>query len=103
VTLAEQLIGKGLQLSVYDPEVHLSQLLGANRLYIEKHLPHIGQLVRADIGAVIGESELVVVGIRDATVLQGLKAHLKAEHVVLDLVNLPAGAASPAKVHGLNW
>ena len=42
VLLAEHFIGKGCTLLVYDPEVHLSNLLGANRRYIEQHLPHIG-------------------------------------------------------------
>src|SRR2546427_956218 len=42
VLIAQQFIGKGLNLLVYDPEVHLSQLLGANRRFIEQHLPHIG-------------------------------------------------------------
>ena len=40
VTLAEQLIGKGMELAVYDPEVQLSQLLGANRRYIETPAAH---------------------------------------------------------------
>ena len=35
VTLAEQLIGKGMQLAIYDPEVHLASLLGANRSFID--------------------------------------------------------------------
>ena len=55
MTLAEQLIGKGLQLAIYDPEVRLSHLLGANRRYIERHLPHIGQLIRSDIETVIAK------------------------------------------------
>ncbi len=42
VLLAEHFIGKGLSLLVYDPEVHLSNLLGANRRFIEKHMPHLG-------------------------------------------------------------
>ena len=52
VTLAEHFIGKGLSLLVYDPEVHLSRLLGANRRFIEQHVPHIGSLMRGDIESV---------------------------------------------------
>ncbi len=105
VTLAEQLIGKGMQLSIYDPEVHLSQLLGANRRYIEQHLPHIGQLVRADIAAVIAESEMVVVGIGGETVFKALREYLKPGQQVLDLVGLPPGTvtAPQVPVEGLCW
>jgi len=103
VTLAEQLIGKGMQLTIYDPEVHLAQLLGANRRYIEQHLPHIGQLVRADIDAVIAESDLLVVGIGGDTVTQALARGVRADQVVLDLVNLPNARALPGKVEGLTW
>src|SRR5207237_10509690 len=53
VTLAEQLIGKGMSLLVYDPDVHLSRLLGANKRFIERHVPHIGNLIRANIAEVI--------------------------------------------------
>jgi GDP-mannose 6-dehydrogenase len=60
VTLAEQLIGKGMQLAIYDPEVHLASLLGANRSFIEQHLPHIGQMMRAQIEEVIAESDVLV-------------------------------------------
>ncbi len=103
VTLAEQLIGKGLQLSIYDPDVHLSQLLGANRRYIEKHLPHIGQLVRADIHAVINESEMLVVALGDQTVTDALKLSLRADQQVLDLTRLENANELSASVRGLNW
>src|SRR5690606_14688618 len=33
VLLAKHLVGEGMQLLVYDPEVHLSRLLGANRRF----------------------------------------------------------------------
>ena len=49
-----------MQLAVYDLAVRLSQLLGANRRYIDAHLRHIGKLRRAEIGDVINESEVVV-------------------------------------------
>lgn len=103
VTLAEQLIGKGMQLSIYDPEVHLSQLLGANRRYIEQHLPHIGQLVRADIAGVIAESEFLVVGLGGAEVQEALAAHVKPHHKLLDLVNLANRDRLGAPVQGLCW
>ena len=103
VMLAEQLIGKGVQLTVYDPEVHLSQLLGANRRYIEQHLPHIGQLVQADIAAVINQSELIVVGLSGAAIADALATHSRAGQKVLDLVNLPNRDGIAATVEGLCW
>jgi len=103
VSLAEQLIGKGMQLSIYDPEVRLAQLLGANRSFIEKHLPHIGQMLRADIEGVIDESEVLVVGLADQAVFDTLASLCRPDQVVLDLVNLPNCAAIRAKVEGLCW
>lgn len=57
VTLEEQLIGKGMQLAVYDPAVRLSLLPSANRRYIDSHLPHIGELLRAEIGDVVNRAK----------------------------------------------
>lgn len=103
VSLAEQLIGKGMQLSIYDPEVRLAQLLGANRSFIEKHLPHIGQMLRGEIEGVIDESEVLVVGLADQVVFDTLASRCRPDQVVLDLVNLPNRAAIRAKVEGLCW
>jgi len=103
VSLAEQLIGKGMQLSIYDPEVRLAQLLGANRSFIEKHLPHIGQMLRAEIETVIDESEVLVAGLADQAVFDTLASRCRPDQVVLDLVNLPNRATIRAKVEGLCW
>ncbi|WP_291994450.1 nucleotide sugar dehydrogenase [Candidatus Accumulibacter sp. ACC003] len=103
VTLAEQLIGKGMQLTIYDPEVHLASLLGANRSFIERHLPHIGEMMRADIEGVIAESEVLVIGLSGSEVAETLARLCRPEQVLLDLVNLPKGAAISARVEGLCW
>jgi GDP-mannose 6-dehydrogenase len=103
VLLAEHFVGKGLTLLVYDPEVQLSNLLGANRRYIERHVPHLGQLIRDDLESVIAESELLVVGFGDARVVAALKKHLRPDHAVLDLVNLPLGKDLPGRYEGLCW
>lgn len=103
VTLAEHLIGKGMQLSIYDPEVHLAQLLGSNRSYIEKHLPHIGEMLRPDIEGVIDDSEVLVVGLTGQAVFDILANQCRPDQVLLDLVNLPKRDAIRAVVEGLCW
>lgn len=103
VLLAEHFIGKGLTLQVYDPEVHLSRLLGANRRFIEQHVPHLGSLMRSDIEGVVAESDLLVVGLSDAGIFEALAQHVREDQMVLDLVNIPRRERLRASVTGLCW
>lgn len=103
VIMAEHFIGKGLSLSVYDPEVHLSRLLGANRRFIEQHLPHIGSMIRGDIETVIAESGLLVVGIAPPDVREALERLVRPDQYVVDLVNLPNAATIKGRYEGLCW
>ncbi len=103
VSMAEQLIGKGYTLRIYDPEVHLARLLGANKSFIEKHLPHIGQMLSPDLAAVVAESEVVVVGSSSPAVCEALAGLVRADQELIDLVGLPAQPRLQAKVRGLCW
>jgi GDP-mannose 6-dehydrogenase len=103
VTLAEQLIGKGMQLTIYDPEVQLSQLLGANRRYIEQHLPHIGQLLQPKIEVAIESADVLVVGILTPAIADALARHVRAGQTVIDLVRLPNRSALRGELLGLCW
>jgi len=103
VQLAKHLVGEGMQLLVYDPNVHLSRLLGANRRYIEEQVPHLGQLMRPDLESVARDSELLVVGLQDEEVLAQLKRHARDEHVVLDLVRLADREGLRGRYIGLCW
>ncbi len=103
VLIAEQFIGKGLNLLVYDPEVHLSRLLGANRRFIEQHVPHIGSLMREDIESVIGESDVLVVGLSDTKIFDALARYVREDQIILDLVNIPQRQKLQGKVMGLCW
>src|SRR5215475_5962236 len=103
VLLAEHLIGKGLSLLVYDPEVHLSNLLGANRRFIETHVPHIGALMRRGIEEVVRESDILVVGLNDPGTLDTLKRYVHDEQIVLDLVKIPDRTGLRGEHIGLCW
>lgn len=103
VTMAERFIGKGLSLLVFDPEVLLSNLLGANRRFIELHVPHLGSLMRDDIAAVIRDSEVIVVGLKDQRVMDGLQRHLRDDHLVVDLAGLSNPGALRGRIVGLCW
>jgi len=103
VLIAEQFIGKGLSLLVYDPEVHLSRLLGANRRFIEQHVPHIGSLMHEDIESVISASDILVVGLSGPAIFEALKRHVRDDQIVIDLVNIPQRETVRGQVIGLCW
>ena len=103
VLLAEHFLGKGLALSIYDPEVQLSNLLGANRRFIEQHVPHIGSLIHGDIEAVIANSDVLVVGLDGVSIAAALVEHVREDQVVLDLVNLPVRTSLRGRYEGLCW
>lgn len=102
VMLAEALIGKGVKLSVFDPDVSLSRLLGANKRFIEAHLPHIGELVSDDLAATVTDAELVVIGTSNRVVLDELARVVQPWQKLLDLVNVRASALADT-AQGLCW
>jgi GDP-mannose 6-dehydrogenase len=62
VTLAETLIGKGLEIQVFDTDVSVAQLTGRNREYIDHHIPHIARLLKPTIEEVMSGSDVLVIG-----------------------------------------
>lgn len=103
VDLAEYLIGKGMQLSIYDPEVNLSRLLGANKKYIEESIPHIGQLMSEDVAAVLSNNSVIILGLNDKALVEQVLAGLTAEHTLVDLVRLKQPEQVKGKYIGMCW
>lgn len=87
VTLIETLIGKGLQLAIYDRNVSLARLFGANKQYIETQIPHISQLMRTNIDDVLEFGEVLVVG-NKAEEFTKIEQKQRNGQVVIDLVRL---------------
>jgi GDP-mannose 6-dehydrogenase len=84
VTLAEQLIGKGYELCIYDRNVSLASLLGANREYILNHIPHIGRLMVDRPEQLIDSAEAIIIASTSPEAAE-LLLRLPAEKRVIDL------------------
>jgi GDP-mannose 6-dehydrogenase len=102
VTLIETLIGKGIKLSIYDRDVELARLFGANKEYIEREIPHISSLMKADLAEVTEDVELVIVGKKEAEYRDAIKK-LPAETIVFDLVRLGGDVENVKGYDGLSW
>ena len=87
VTLIETLIGKGLELVIYDRDVSLARLFGSNREYIEHEIPHIAKLMRGSIDEVLNASDTIVIGNKSEEFRQ-IESRLRPDHTVIDLVRL---------------
>jgi GDP-mannose 6-dehydrogenase len=103
VALVERLIGKGYSLAIYDKNVHLARLVGANRAYIEQVIPHIGDLLSDDLAATVAHGELVLIG-NPAPEFKDLARLMLADQRVLDLVRVPGlKEALGDRYDGINW
>ena len=87
VSLIETLIGKGYQLSIYDRDVSLARLAGANKEYIEREIPHISQLMRSSVDEVVADADVVIIG-NKADEFRQIEGKVKDGQVVIDLVRL---------------
>jgi GDP-mannose 6-dehydrogenase len=103
VLVAKRLLGEGCELRIFDPEVQLSRLLGANRSYIDANIPHLGELLCADMNSMIDPSDVVLVGLQQSALNEALQARVRPEQYVLDLVNLPNRDLLRCRYEGICW
>ena len=102
VELIERLIGKGYELRIYDRNVSLAALTGANRDYILNLIPHISRLMVDSIDAVLEHAEVLVVG-NNATEFRDAVARSRPEQTVVDLVRVMSEVPSKAGYDGICW
>ena len=103
VELAERLVGRGYELLIYDSNVALSRLQGANRAYITARIPHLDRLLAPSPDAVVAHGETIIVGNASPEVLEALG---RADgRTIIDLVRF-AGSdrlESLDSYHGIAW
>jgi GDP-mannose 6-dehydrogenase len=103
VLLAEALLGKGYELSIYDRNVSLARLVGANKDYINTQIPHLSSLLADTVDDVLERSDVIVVGNAAAEFGDAL-TRTRPDQIVIDLVRVPVDRSTiPARYQGICW
>ena len=103
VIMAEALLGKGYDLSIYDRNVSLARLVGANKQYIEEQIPHLSRHLCDTLDEVIDQAEVIVVG-NGAPEFSEAVARCRPDQIVIDLVRIPLDFSKvQAQYDGICW
>ena len=103
VTVVEALIGKGFDLSIYDVNVNIARLVGANKAYIEQEIPHISSLMKNSIDEVLDHAEVILIGNKGDGFREVL-GKLKPHHCVYDLVRITDDwKVAHGSYEGIGW
>ena len=103
VILAEALLGKGYSLRIYDRNVSIARLVGANKEYINKQIPHLSSLLSESLDGVVDQSDVIVVGNGSPEFAEALKK-TRPDQTVIDLFRLKVKKEDiPAHYTGICW
>ena len=103
VSVAERLIGKGYDLRIYDPEVNLSRLIGANKRFIEQSIPHIGNLMVGSCEEVVRHGDTILVGLGGKEVEAVLAREVMERHLLVDVVGVSQRHIGGSRYAGICW
>jgi GDP-mannose 6-dehydrogenase len=102
VTLAERLVGRGYPLSIFDSFVEVGRLLGKNKEFIDREIPHLDRLLAATPQAALDGAEVIVVGHADAAVRDAIVAAAAGRRIV-DLSGYAELRECGATYEGICW
>ena len=103
VTLAERLIGKGFELSIYDNFVKLSRLLGKNKEFIDREIPHLDRLLQRSPDEALAGADVVVIGHADAAARNAIIAEAPRLRVIDLSGYADVRSAACAEYEGICW
>ena len=101
VEVIEYLIGKGYELKLYDKNVNLAALTGANQDYILNHIPHISKLMASSMEEVLNFAQTIVIG-NGAPEFHNVPDEIKSGQVLVDLVRI-VPKLSGEQYDGICW
>jgi GDP-mannose 6-dehydrogenase len=102
VSVAESLLGRGYQLSIFDPQLNLSRLMGANEAEMQRRMPHLAQLLRATASEVVTQSEVIIAAQKCAPV-EELALSARPEQWLIDVNGWRELQALPWQYEGSCW
>jgi GDP-mannose 6-dehydrogenase len=102
IEVIERLIGKGYDLRIFDKNVNLAKLVGANRDYILNRIPHISRLMVNGIDPVLDHAETVVIGNKDPD-FQSVPERLHNGQRLVDFVRIRNSRSENGKYDGICW
>ena len=102
IELIERLLGKGYDLRIYDKNVNVASLVGANRDFILNRIPHISRLMVQDIDSVLQHAETVVIGNKDPD-FKEVPHRLRNDQRLVDLVRISDQRSGNGKYSGICW
>jgi len=103
VELVETLIGKGYKVKIYDENVSIARIYGANKQFIEKEIPHISSLMCSSIEEVLEESEVLVIG-NNSEYSRRIPKLIRKDQIMVDLVRIVKNSNKiRSKYYGICW
>ena len=98
----ERLIGKGYDLRIFDKNVNLARLVGANRDFILNHIPHISRLMVNGIDAVLDHGQTIVIGNNDPD-FHAVPDRLRDGQCLVDFVRITNRRSENGRYDGICW
>ena len=89
-------------MKIYDQNVKLASLVGANRDYILNRIPHISKLMVDNVEDVLSFADTVVIG-NGAEEFRTVLTKLRPGQVIVDLVRIIDKQSIPDRYDGICW
>jgi GDP-mannose 6-dehydrogenase len=99
----ETMIGKGFHVGIYDEFVSIARLVGANKEYLQKEIPHISTLMRQSADELIRDSDVIVVSNASEKFKDTLAQHTRPDQIVVDLVRITGESDVNGQYYGICW
>jgi GDP-mannose 6-dehydrogenase len=102
VEVIETLLGKGFSIRIYDKNVMTSRLIGANKRFIEEHIPHLSSILTERIEEAVETAQVVVVGYASPEFGPALQ-RMRADQIIIDLARIGGRETFMARYDGICW